>query len=193
MTETLPTGKKAWKEIKEGKEKFQEIIKMLVDFDERTGRHGYAPLKECHYMRKAIAVGEPSHIRILACSYPAFLYYVAAELSNDQGHVTTCWVHEDGVKAERKDRQDEPDHPVHGVLCMSDLFEQNAEIGAEDRQALGPLMQEYMGRADSSAEELVEERKEKQRKESALRKKQREQKEKRENQARARQNSGEDL
>ncbi|MBI39218.1 MAG: hypothetical protein CMF59_18375 [Leptospiraceae bacterium] len=147
MAESMPTGKKEWRDIVRGKESFQEIVKMLVEFDERTGRHSYAPLKECHFMRKAISVAEPENLRILACSYPSHLFYVAARLSNQQGKLTTCWVHEDGVAAERKDRRDEPDHPVHQIVCMTDLFEQNSEIVGETR-GLEDL-REYMDRADA--------------------------------------------
>ena len=142
------TDRSSWREIRLGKEKFQEIVKLLVEFDERSGRHSYAPLKECHFMRKAIALAEPEGLRILVRSYPGFLYYVAAELSNDQGMVTTCWVHEDGIKSERGDHDSEPDHPVHGILCLTDLFEQNEPIGEDEHRTLGELMQEYMERAD---------------------------------------------
>ncbi|MEQ8351646.1 MAG: hypothetical protein RH862_09190 [Leptospiraceae bacterium] len=151
MNETVPTGKIEkieWREIEQGKENFQEIIKMLVEFDERTGRHSYAPLQECHFMRKAISVGNPENLRILVCAYPSNLYYVAARLQNEQGRVTTCWVHEDGVAAERADRRNEPEHPVHQILCMSDIFSKNPVLPRQDLDSMGDL-REYMNRAHS--------------------------------------------
>ena len=131
---------------------------MLVEFDERTGRHDYAPLKECHYMRKAIAVGEAEHLRILVCAFPSFLYYVAAELNNCQGRVTTCWVHEDGIESERAEKRDEPDHPVHGITCMSDIFRRNEEIGEKERSELGTLLRSLMDRADGTAKDVLEQK-----------------------------------
>ena len=131
---------------------------MLVEFDERTGRHEYAPLKECHYMRKAIALGEAEHLRVLACAFPSFLYYVAAELKNCQGRVTTCWVHEDGIESERAQKRDEKDHPVHGITCMSDLFRENEEIGEKERSELGTLLQSLMARADGTAKDVLEQK-----------------------------------
>lgn len=152
MQQTLPSGKTTWREIKEGKQKFQEIVRILVDFDERTGRHEYQPLKECHYMRKAIALGQQENLRILACSYPSSLYYVAAELKNNQGQVATCWVHEDGIQSERQERRDEPDHPVHNIPCMTDLFEKNAELAATEKNQLSEVLQQLMDRADVTDE-----------------------------------------
>ncbi|HBS07150.1 MAG TPA: hypothetical protein DEA96_19410 [Leptospiraceae bacterium] len=147
MAQTMPTGKKEWREIQKGKESFQEIVKMLVEFDERTGRHSYAPLKECHYMRKAISVGDPENLLVMACAYPSHLYYVTARLSNQQGKVTTCWVHEDGVAAERLDRKEEESHPVHQIVCLTDIFQQNQKL--QENAKIDPDLKQYMDRADS--------------------------------------------
>jgi len=71
-------------------------------------------------------VAEPELLRIFLQHLGGFIYYVVAELHGPGGRVSTSWVHEDGIRAERDEYAHRKSHPVHTILCLTDLYEENS-------------------------------------------------------------------
>jgi hypothetical protein len=119
-----PAGEKAvppFRELLTRKTEFQEMMRLLVDYDERTGRFHRYDGAELHYLRKTAALAPPDKLRVYLRQVEPFVYAVVVELATDGARVATAWIHEDGIRAEREVWTD-PDHPVHGIVCMTDLF-----------------------------------------------------------------------
>ena len=121
-----------WNELQECKYEFQKIVNLLVEFDEKTGRYRRYPDRETHFMRKAISVGDTDCMRIFLQHLGGFVYHVVVELSIKGGQVCTGWVHEDGIRVERDEFQESKTHPVHSILCMTDLYEKNSMPLSDD-------------------------------------------------------------
>ncbi len=118
---------KAWRKLTERMEEFQEILKLLVEFDERTHRHRRQKQPELHHMRRALAVGRPKDLEVFIRYLGGSMFFVAAKLTASGGQVASGWLHEDGIYEERQQFADNPDHPVHMIRCMSDLFAAHTE------------------------------------------------------------------
>src|SRR6185436_20771078 len=98
----------------------QKIVRLLVEFDEKTGRYAQYENAENHYIRKAVAVSHQENVHIYLKDMGGDIFAIVAHLANPSGRVTTAWVHEDGIHAERQEA--ELDHPVHKIICMTDLY-----------------------------------------------------------------------
>lgn len=127
----------AWRELCERKRDFQDIMRLLIDYDERTGRFERYDGSELHYLRKTIALCREADLRIYLRSLGAFVYCVVGELRTAGARVATAWVHEDGIRAEREVWTD-PEHPVHGITCLTDLFQAASRALNLDLEAGGP-------------------------------------------------------
>lgn len=122
-----------WVEIVERKSEFQSILKLLVEFDERTGRHQRYSDPESHYMRKACAVAPPESLRIFAKQMAEFVFHVVVRLDCASGHEITGWLHEDGIASERAGAS--PEHPVHRIVCLTDLFSGAVPVSTVDQDS----------------------------------------------------------
>lgn len=114
-----------WRELVRRKEEFLKIVQLLVDFDEKTGRYARYKDTETHYMRRAIASADPEKVRIFLRELGGFVYSIVAEVQSAGGLVATAWVHEDGIRQEREGA--EKKHPVHHIVCVTDLYESAAD------------------------------------------------------------------
>ena len=112
-----------WRELVGRKEEFQGIVRLLTEFDERTGRFRRFGDPETHYMRRALCVCDCDLMRVFFRALGGYVYQVAVELRSRSGSVATGWIHEDGIRAEREAFGAEPRHPVHGIVCLTDLYE----------------------------------------------------------------------
>jgi len=129
--ECLSEASREWFEICGRKDEFQGIVKLLVEFDERTGRHLRYGDPVTHMERKAIASGEVEKLRFFVRPMGGFVYLVIGELSRDLYRIVTSWMHEDGIRVERKDAA--LDHPVQKIVCVTDLvFSEGRKIAQED-------------------------------------------------------------
>lgn len=106
----------------EGLSRFLDILKLLVDFDERSFRANLAGVMMSHCMRKAVAHAHPGEVRVFLKPLQGFLYHVVAEINHDTGSLSTGWHHEDGIPEERTWHGDYRDHPVHGIDCVTDIL-----------------------------------------------------------------------
>ena len=113
-----------WRELISAREEFREILTLLTEFDEKTGRYRRFDHPETHFMRKALSLADPEALRIFLRPLGGFVYHVAAEYSSPAGQVITSWVHEDGIRAEREEFRDRHDHPVHKIRCLTDFIEE---------------------------------------------------------------------
>jgi len=130
-----------WIELTSRKEEFTKIVKLLVGFDETTGRYAKYDNQSSHWLRKAVSVAEPEALRVLLKHLGGFVYSVVTEQRTESGFCVTCWVLEDGIRSEREDKRSEPRHPVHSIVCVSDLYQEGkpadlAQISSETANLL---------------------------------------------------------
>lgn len=111
-----------WKEMMQCKERFQGMVAMLAEYDERTGRYRKFGEPEQHYFRRALVVADTEDLRVFMKRMRGFVFYVVVELRTSCGFCATSWVHEDGVELEREAVRDDPDHPVHVFDSLSDFY-----------------------------------------------------------------------
>lgn len=130
-----------WRELTTRKEEFQRILKLLVDFDEKTGRHIRYTDPETHWARHAISSADPSRVRVLMKRISDCVYAIVCECRSSSAIIITSWVHEDGIRSERKTAT--TDHPVHKIICISDLFEGDS-MRADDLESLNPFTVELL-------------------------------------------------
>ncbi len=117
-----------WFELTSRKDEFQNILRLLVDFDEKTGRYKNYGGEEQHWLRKSASrVTDLNELRVFIKNIGSSIYMVVVEASVNNGVAVTAWIHEDGIHSEREQFQDNPDHPVHGIVCLTDLFKQATE------------------------------------------------------------------
>jgi len=109
-----------WKELLLKKGEFQAIVRTLVKVDERFNYPSGDP--EGHFMRKAISFAREEHLRIFIRDTGGFVYQCVVELKTPHGSVMTVWIHEDEIPKERDALRDRPDHPVHTMVCVTDLY-----------------------------------------------------------------------
>ncbi|MCR9143938.1 MAG: hypothetical protein NXI24_16955 [bacterium] len=130
-----------WKEIVDRKKEFQEMLRLLLHFDERSGRFREYSEPELHFMRKSAAVADAGGLRVYLRDLGARIYYVVLEVQLGGGRLSTAYVHEDGISLERANRCEEPEHPVHHVTCLTDLYTAGpatARVLPEDLYEIGP-------------------------------------------------------
>ncbi len=132
----------AWKELVRRKEDFLKIVQFLVDFDEKTGRYARYRDTETHFMRRAIASADAEKVRIFLRHLGGFVYSIVAEVQSPGGFVATAWVHEDGIRQEREGA--EPGHPVHQIVCVSDLFDADADVCQTESALVSQAAQDLM-------------------------------------------------
>lgn len=113
------------------RDNFSRIVKLLVEFDERTGRYLKYKDPETHFMRKTVAIAAPEFVRFHVRHIGGFVYAVVASVDSPGGRVATAWVHEDGIKQERGQHVTEPEHPVHSIECVSDLFDRAVALDTD--------------------------------------------------------------
>lgn len=113
-----------WIELTSKREEFTKIVKLLVAFDQNTGRYARYENESSHWLRKAVSVAEPDALRVILKHLGGFVYSVVTEQRTESGFCVTCWVHEDGIRSEREDKMSEPRHPVHSIVCVSDLYQE---------------------------------------------------------------------
>lgn len=128
------------KEIVRAKSDFQEIVRMLVEFDEKSGRFGKGNFPDGHYLRKAAGIADLDDVRFFARDLGGYVFYVVVELKTHSSFCVTSWIHEDGIRVEREEYANDKAHPVHGIVCLSDIFEKNAKekISEEEKLVFNP-------------------------------------------------------
>jgi len=131
--------KTKWRELIGRKDEFSKIVQLLVEFDEKTGRNLRYSDPETHFMRRAIASAASEKVRYFLKDLGGFVYAIVAELQSSGGMTATAWIHEDGIRQEREDS--EASHPVHKIVCVTDLFEADArECSPEESCVSGPTL-----------------------------------------------------
>lgn len=143
MATTKEGNGRKWLELGQGAAEFQRILQLLVEYDERTGRSKRCAEPHLHLMRKAIALAPTEEVRIYACALGGFVYSLAAELQSACGRLATAWIHEDGIRLEREQFSD-PSHPVHSIVCLTDLLADARPACFEGARAAGEQVQLLM-------------------------------------------------
>ncbi|MCE9597477.1 MAG: hypothetical protein K8S54_05870 [Spirochaetia bacterium] len=135
-----------WRELTQKKEEFSKIIRLLVEFDEKTGRYLKYNDPETHFMRRAIAVADPAKLRVFLRDLGGFVYSIVAELRSTAGVTSTAWIHEDGIRQEREGA--ETTHPVHSIVCVTDLYSESCECIPEET-GVSPVTLDLMADRES--------------------------------------------
>ena len=112
---------------------FQQILNMLLRIDEFDH---LTALDAGHYMRRAVAKARPEQLTVLLGRIVDGLYLISARLETNDGFLFTVWQHEDDIYAERELVCDEPDHPAHQMLCLTDLYSVSLPIAVCDLHSL---------------------------------------------------------
>lgn len=133
----------SWKKIQGGNEDFQGIARLMVEFDEATGRVRRMENQVLHHLRKAASVCDPEDLDVYIRDRGGFEFEIVCSIDLKDGVCATRWIHEDGIKMEREEFREDPGHPVHSIVCMSDLYERyGVELERSDVQMLdGALFQ----------------------------------------------------
>lgn len=112
-----------WMEIaREDIDGFQDMVRLLVDFDNKTGRWRRYGDPEIHYMRAAIGECDPNGLRALVVPEEQrdHVYSVIAQFRGPGGCAITEWTHEDSIMQDRC--RADPEHPVHQIPCLTDMY-----------------------------------------------------------------------
>ncbi len=143
-----------WYEVIRDKDEMQKIIHLLVSFDEKTGRLQNFTGQDGHYMRKSLSVAHLADIRIFLRNPGGYVYSVIGEISSSAGFLVTNWIHEDGIRVEREDMKNDPEHPVHTIICVTDIYEKNKNelMKESDKMILCSATQELMERGRETGE-----------------------------------------
>lgn len=107
-----------WKKVGSKQvEDFQKMLKVLVRFydavlSEREEKN------ESHEFRKALSeMTDTKKVEIYLRKFGKYEYLVYADVNGE----TESWIHVDGIAEEREQLKGK-DHPVHTIVCMSDIY-----------------------------------------------------------------------
>lgn len=107
-----------WKKVGSKQvEDFQKILKVLVRFydavlSEREEKN------QSHEFRKALSqMTDTKKVEIYLRKFGKYEYLVYADMNGE----TESWIHVDGIAEEREQLKGK-DHPVHTIVCMSDIY-----------------------------------------------------------------------
>jgi len=106
-----------WRELKERKEEFLHIVRVLENYASAVG------LKTSKFRKALSEVREEELCRIYFKQIGKYEYEVKAHLKLEDW-LEDNWIHIDGIQEER-DRFEEigkVDHPVFGLTNLSDLY-----------------------------------------------------------------------
>jgi len=120
---TLQKESNAWRRLlSNAHQEFQNILSIILEFDEKTGKDTEYLDSDRYLIRKALTRAEPETLNIYVQLQPGetYTYHVVCESKGIGYYIATSWIHEDGIRYER-DRCDE-DHPVFNLVCLSDLY-----------------------------------------------------------------------
>jgi hypothetical protein len=98
-----------WRELQERKGEYLEICR---EIEEENAFFAH--------------VADPERLRVFFQHLGGYVYYVVLESLANGERVCTSIVHDDGIRAARDET--EPAHPVHDVLCVTDLYERHAGL-----------------------------------------------------------------
>ncbi len=108
---------------------FQQILRLLLRFDEQSHT---SRLDSSHYMRCAVSVARPSDVTVLCGRLEDGLFYICVRLDSLLGELRTSWLHEDEIYREREVEADDAEHPVHQMLCLTDLYARARAISEDE-------------------------------------------------------------
>ena len=92
----------------------QRIVRLLTEYDEKTGRYLSYKDPETHFARKAIGAAS-SGVRFVVRDLGGFVYSVIAYYEGSG--IATAWVHEDGIQQERESGMQIPE----SIRCLTDF------------------------------------------------------------------------
>ena len=113
---------KAWREIKEHKNEFQNILKVLNSFYDAIAEEKE---NDSQRFRKSLEKENTEKFRIFLKKFGRYEFLVYAEISDtERGSRSDSWIHIDGIAEEREQmrKRGNDDHPVFSIKCLTDLY-----------------------------------------------------------------------
>lgn len=109
-----------WKKVGSKQvEDFQKILKVLVRFHDAVLSEGEK--SQSHEFRKRLSemvvMERTRKVQIYLRKFGKYEYLVYADMNGE----TESWLHVDGIAEEREQLKGK-DHPVHTIVCMSDIY-----------------------------------------------------------------------
>lgn len=111
-----------WRELINKKAEFLKIVQLLLDYDERSQRLGRTVPPALHYLRRALVLSPPDTLQVFLRNLGGYRYEVIVYHTSGWGTAATTWLHEDAIQVEREQAATTRSHPVHRILCLTDLF-----------------------------------------------------------------------
>lgn len=116
-----------WRQLVSRKIDFFAIMQVLLDYDERSGRVGRVVPPALHHLRRTLAVCPSRSVSIYLRALGGYRYEVLLWHSSEWGQAATAWIHEDAICVERAEYLDQKEHPIHKIVCLSDLYHKHSK------------------------------------------------------------------
>lgn len=104
----------------------QGIVRLLAEYDEKTGRYLSYKNPETHFARKAIGAAS-SGVRFVVRDLGGFVYSVIAYYEGSGSRIATAWVHEDGIQQERESGMQIPE----SIRCLTDFVRSASAVNLD--------------------------------------------------------------
>lgn len=100
---------------------FQKIVNVLNRYYEAFAKKD--EISDTQKFRKFICTVPSTDLKVQVKKFGEFEFLIKAE----SGERSDSWIHVDGIAEERKGLQNSnPNHPVFGITCLSDLYYKKA-------------------------------------------------------------------
>lgn len=115
--------------------RLQAVVRTLAEFDEvvdKNSRSKSKGLPMLHYLRRAFAAAEPEEVRAVAIFIGEDNFFVQCWLTTRHSSAMTVFFLEDQIAREKRDADNNPNHPVHELDHVSKIWLDSAKIGLSD-------------------------------------------------------------
>ncbi len=120
-------------------DQFQYILQLLIAYEEKEYAIKKAlPLPWLFHLRRALSVCPCEQVRVFMKNLGGYLFHIVMQAEDLGGRVSASWLHEDGIQAERDRNITVQDHPVHTILCLSDLYAKHTRKFSSDDMSRSP-------------------------------------------------------
>ncbi len=114
-----------WRQLEDHNSAFQHILRLLIKHEQEFEKENLSWL---FYIRKAVSLCDPQVLWVFMHSLGGYLFHVVVQIEVSGLRLATSWLHEDGIQSERDARTNQKDHPIHHILCLSDLYAKHTKI-----------------------------------------------------------------
>ena len=107
-----------WKKVGSKQvEDFQNILKVLVRFYDTVLSEREEKNQSHEFRKKLSEMTDTKKVEIYLRKFGKYEYLIYADVNGE----ADSWIHVDGIAEEREQLKGK-DHPVHAIVCMSDIY-----------------------------------------------------------------------